>query len=77
VVVSTVPGKHGEKNVVPYPGLLWELGCRSTNYREYAEEDEHYQHIDGKRQPQRTDREPSVDGEQVRYVDLKLPAAAG
>ncbi len=53
VVISTLRGEHGEKHVVPYPGLLKELGRRATNVRKYSEDE----HIPDELQPLRTDLE--------------------
>jgi beta-lactamase superfamily II metal-dependent hydrolase len=75
VVVSTVPGKHGKKNPVPYPSLLAELGKRAANGRRYA--NDHNEEMRTVDQPQRTDLEPSVPGKEVRYVEVELEPAEG
>lgn len=53
VVVSTIAGKHGKQNEVPYMKLMGELGLRSSNSCEYPENP-------GVLQPQRTDREAGI-----------------
>jgi hypothetical protein len=75
VVVSTVAGKHGKKNPVPYPALLKELGRLAANRRKYAnDKDEKMRTVD---QPQRTDLEPPVPGKAVRYIEVELEPADG
>jgi beta-lactamase superfamily II metal-dependent hydrolase len=73
VVVSTVSGKHGTKNPVPYPALLKELGKMVVNARKYPNDhDVSMQTVD---QPQRTDLEPPVPGKSVRYVEVEFNQA--
>jgi len=70
VVVSTVSGKHGTKNPVPYPALLTELGKLAINARKYP--NDHDEVMQSVVQPQRTDLEPPVPGKSVRYVDVEF-----
>lgn len=73
VVVSTISGKHGKKNPVPYPDLLGELGRLAANRRRYP-----HDHVEALRevdQPQRTDLEPGVSAKDVRYVEVELEPA--
>lgn len=73
IVVSTVSGKHGVTNPVPYPALLRELGQLAANRRRYA--NDHAPDMRAVDQPQRTDLEPSVTGKDVRYVEVELAPA--
>jgi beta-lactamase superfamily II metal-dependent hydrolase len=75
VVVSTVHGKHGRQNPVPYPALLAELGRRSANKQEYEYDPE--PDLRGVHQPQRTDLESPIAGEKARYVQVTLAPNAG
>jgi beta-lactamase superfamily II metal-dependent hydrolase len=70
VLVSTVAGKHGEKNPVPYPPLMEELGRLAANRRKYANDPEPT--LRKAYQPQRTDLEPPVTGQEVQYVEVML-----
>jgi beta-lactamase superfamily II metal-dependent hydrolase len=70
VVVSTVHGKHGRMHPVPYPDLLAELGRRAANRQEYENDPE--LELREVHQPQRTDLEPPVAGENARYVQVAL-----
>jgi hypothetical protein len=69
-VVSTVTGKHGDKNPVPYPPLMAELGQLAANARLYPHSQE--QELRDVPQPQRTDLEPPVAGQEVRFLPLTL-----
>jgi len=53
VVVSTVPGKHGDEDPVP---LIRELGALESNARLYPDEQE--EELRQVSQPQRSDPEP-------------------
>lgn len=75
VVVSTVSGQHGDKNPVPFPALLEELGRLAANKRRYP--NDHEDSLREVDQPQRTDLEPPVAGEDVRYVQVKLDPGGG
>jgi beta-lactamase superfamily II metal-dependent hydrolase len=70
IVVSTIAGKHGRENPVPYPDLLTELGQRGANRRRYANDT--VEKMRTEYQPQRTDLEPSIAGKEVRYVEVLL-----
>lgn len=61
-VVSTLAGKHGETNPVPYPKLMEELGRRITNACEYRDNP-------GVKQPPRTDLEN-------KHIDLTIESLA-
>lgn len=71
VVVSTVPGKHGDEFPVPYPPLLVALGALASNARLYPNTPE--EELRGVSQPQRTDLEPQAPGAAARYVEVKVP----
>ena len=73
VVVSTVFGEHGEKNPVPYPPLMKELGRLAANKRKYQQDPE--PELRPVNQPQRTDLDPPVAGRDVRYVEVLLDPA--
>jgi beta-lactamase superfamily II metal-dependent hydrolase len=73
VLVSTVTGVHGEKNPVPYPPLLKELGELAANRRKYTDSPE--EELRKVFQPQRTDLESSVAGETVRYLQAEVEPA--
>lgn len=70
VLVSTVAGEHGEKNPVPYPPLMEELGRLAANRRKYANDPEPT--LRKAYQPQRTDLELPVTGQEVQYVEVML-----
>jgi beta-lactamase superfamily II metal-dependent hydrolase len=70
VLVSTVAGKHGEKNPVPYPPLLEELGRLAANRRKYANDPEPT--LRKVYQPQRTDLEPPVAGKEVQFLEVMI-----
>jgi beta-lactamase superfamily II metal-dependent hydrolase len=70
VLVSTVAGKHGEKNPVPYPPLLKELGRLAANRRKYANDPDPT--LRKVYQPQRTDLEPPVAGKEVQFLEVML-----
>ena len=68
MVVSTVPGKHGDENPVP---LIRALGARASNARLYPNaQEEELRHVS---QPQRTDLEPQTTSATMRYVDVRIP----
>lgn len=71
VVVSTVPGKHGDEFPVPYPPLLRVLGQLAQNGRVYPNAPE--EELRQASQPQRTDLEPQAAGASVRYVEVRVP----
>jgi beta-lactamase superfamily II metal-dependent hydrolase len=73
VLVSTVSGVHGEKNPVPYPPLLKELGELAANKRKYPDSPE--EELRKVFQPQRTDLESAVSGEDLRYLQVELEPA--
>jgi beta-lactamase superfamily II metal-dependent hydrolase len=73
VLVSTIAGEHGEKNPVPYPPLMEELGRLAANRRKYANDPEPA--LRKVYQPQRTDLEPSVAGKEVNYLEALLDPA--
>ena len=73
IVVSTVAGKHGRDNPVPFPDLLKELGQRTANRRKYANDT--VEEMRTVHQPQRTDLEPSIAGKEVRYVEVLIDPA--
>jgi hypothetical protein len=75
VVVSTIHGKHGRRDPIPHPDLLAELGRLAANRREYENDPEH--ELRGVQQPQRTDLEPPIAGENARYAEVTLAAYAG
>lgn len=75
VVVSTVHGKHGRSDPIPHPDLLAELGRHAANRQEYENDPEHELH--GVHQPQRTDLEPPIAGEDARYVEVTLAPYTG
>ncbi len=60
VLVSTVFGEHGEKNPVPHPLLMEELGRLAANRRKYIKDPEPM--LRKVYQPHRTDLEPPVAG---------------
>jgi beta-lactamase superfamily II metal-dependent hydrolase len=70
VVVSTIYGQHGEKNPVPFPPLMKELGQLAANSRKYPNDQE----VDLRNvyQPQRTDLEAPVAGEELRYIQVTV-----
>jgi beta-lactamase superfamily II metal-dependent hydrolase len=70
VVVSTVFGEHGEKNPVPYPPLMEELGRLAANRRKYANDPEPM--LRKVYQPQRTDLEPPVAGKEVQFLEVMI-----
>jgi beta-lactamase superfamily II metal-dependent hydrolase len=70
VVVSTVTGVHGDEMPVPYAPLLETLGGLAANKRRYPHAPE--PELRDKDQPQRTDLEPPVPGEEVRYTEVTL-----
>jgi hypothetical protein len=73
VVVSTVYGQHGDKNPVPFPPLMKELGQLAANKRKYPNDHEHS--LRNVHQPQRTDLEPPLAGEEVHYLQVLLDPA--
>ena len=79
VVVSTVGGKHGEDNPVPYPKLMKALGGLAVNKRLYADTPEPEQQDQDQPdlrvvyQPQRTDLEPLAPSEKLHCVKVTLP----
>jgi beta-lactamase superfamily II metal-dependent hydrolase len=73
VLVSTVTGVHGDKNPVPYPPLLRELGELAANKRKYPNSPE--AELREAHQPQRTDLESAVGGEDLRYLQVELEPA--
>jgi hypothetical protein len=70
VVVSTIYGVHGDKNRVPYPPLMQELGKLAANKRKYP--NDHEESLRDFNQPRRTDLEPPITGEEVKYVQVLL-----
>lgn len=69
MVVSSVPGKHGDENPVPLTRALGALECNARLYPDAQEEE-----LRQVSQPQRTDLEPQAAGATVRYVDVRIPA---
>jgi beta-lactamase superfamily II metal-dependent hydrolase len=70
VLVSTIAGEHGERNPVPYPALMAELGRLAANGRKYPNDSEEL--LRNVHQPQRTDLEPPVAGQNVQYVEARI-----
>jgi hypothetical protein len=70
VLVSTVAGKHGYENPVPYPPLMEALGQLAVNRRKYPHDSEMV--LRTVHQPQRTDLEPPVAGREVQYLEVLL-----
>ena len=70
VLVSTIAGEHGKKNPVPYPSLMKELGQLAANKRRYP--NDHEETLREVFQPQRTDLEPPVMGQEVQYLQVML-----
>jgi len=70
VLVSTIAGEHGEQNPVPYPPLMEELGRLAANKRKYP--NDHEETLQKVYQPQRTDLEPPVAGQEVQYLEVTL-----
>ncbi len=70
VLVSTIAGEHGDKNPVPYPPLMEELGRLAANRRKYGNDTEPT--LRKVFQPQRTDLEPPVAGKEVHYLEVTL-----
>jgi hypothetical protein len=70
VLISTIAGEHGDKNPVPYPPLLEELGQLAANKRKYPNDP--VPALRNVHQPQRTDLEPLVPGQEVQYLEATL-----
>ena len=70
VLVSTIAGEHGKKNPVPYPALMKELGQLAANKSRYPHvKEKTLKTVD---QPQRTDLELPVAGQEVQYLEALL-----
>ena len=73
MLVSTIAGEHGEMKPVPYPALMEELGQLAANKSRYP--DDHEEALRTVDQPQRTDLEPRVAGQEVQYLEVLLDPA--